>query len=239
MKAEQQQAYILHQRPYRETSLLLDVLTQKYGRLSLVAKGVKRTKRSQAGLMQLYQPLFISWSGRGDLLTLIATESAAVRHSLQGSASLCGLYLNELIIRLLALHDPAEMVYLAYRQALIQLADIGNNEIVLRLFEKRLLSQLGYRLNLEYEVESGQAIEDELRYYYIPESGLYRWHSAVNSTSILGRSLRQLIEEDGFDHDGLLEIKQLMRHVLQYYLGEKPLKTRQLFAELQQYTVTR
>jgi len=239
VKAEQQQAYILHQRPYRETSALLDVLTRKHGRLSLIAKGIRRTKRSQAGLIQLYQPLFLSWSGRGDLSTLTAVESAAMRHSLQGNASLCGLYLNELILRLLVEHDPAEMIFLAYQQALIRLAETDNHEFVLRLFEKQLLSQLGYGLNLEYEVESGHAIEDELRYYYIPESGLYRWHSAVNSYSISGRSLRQFIEETDFDNNGLLETKQLMRQVLHYYLGDKPLKTRQLYAELQQYTETK
>lgn len=237
MKIEHQQAYILHQRPYRETSLLLDVLTQKHGRISLIAKGVRRRKRSQTGLLQAYQPLLISWIDRGDLFTLTSMESAAASHQLRGNASLCGMYINELLIRMLAAHDPAETVFLAYQQALTQLAGMGNQEVTLRLFEKQLLIQLGYGLNLGWEAETGEAIEDRISYYYIPESGLYRWKKGMNGHPISGRSLRQLSEEIDFDSSGLLEIKQLMRHVFRFYLGDKPLKTRQLFAELQQYTV--
>ncbi len=232
MKPKLDQAYILHQRPYRETSLLLDVFSREQGIRRLVAKGVRNKKRSQAGLLQAYQPLWLSWVGRTELQTLTTSESAGPRHQLQGNASLCGLYLNELLLRLLASHDPAEKIFQLYADTLGQLADKTETEIVLRLFEKKLLDALGYGLALTAESDTHIAREDATQYYYQPNEGLRRWHAGAPAAKISGRALRQLDEETGFDATGLLEIKQLMRGIIQFYLGDKPLKSRQLFAEM-------
>lgn len=229
-------AFILHQRPYRETSLLLDVFSEQYGRSSLVAKGVRNKKRNQSGALQVYQPLLLSWIGRGALQTLTHVETAEPRYILKAESALCGLYLNELLVRLLPLHEAEPGIFKAYQQALLGLQQEENTEVVLRLFEKRLLSHLGYGLVLNSEVENGLPIEGEQRYYYQPDSGLYRWQSHLKCGSISGRSLQHLLNESDFDQQSLQEIKQLMRTVIHYYLDGKPLKSRQLFAELKQYS---
>ena len=233
MKSKLDQAYILHQRSYRETSLLVDLFCREQGVRRLVAKGVRGKKRSQAGLLQAYQPLWVSWVGRGELQTLTASESAGPRHELSGHANLCGLYLNELLLRLLAIHDPAENIFELYENTLGKLTDKIDTEITLRLFEKQLLNELGYGLALMQENDTDLALDDETQYYYQPNEGLRRWHAGAPATKISGRSLRLLADEKNFDAVSLLEIKRMMRGIIQFYLGSKPLKTRQLFVEMQ------
>lgn len=236
MNIEHKSAFILHQRPFRESSVLLDVFSEQHGRSSLIAKGVRNKKRSQSGLLQLYQPLFLTWVGRGDLQTLTDAEIAAPRYILKAESALCGLYINELMVKLLPLHEPEPDIFKAYQQALSGLQQGENTEIILRLFEKRLLSHLGYGLVLDSEAENNQPIEEEQYYYYQPESGLYRWQSNLSYSAISGRSLQHLFNEADFDQQSLHEIKQLMRTVIHYYMDGRPLKSRQLFAELKQYS---
>ncbi len=224
--------FILHQRPYRETSLLLDVLSQQFGRVSLIAKGVRKQKRSQMGLYQLYQPLLIAWTGRGELQTLTQLETMAPRYILQAESALCGLYINELMVKLWPLHVAEEGIFSIYQDALESLQKKENTQSALRLFEKRLLSQLGYGLVLDREFESGELIEEEHQYYYQADAGLVRWHPGQRQAAISGRSLQHLTNETDFDAKSLQEIKQMMRSVLNFYLGGKPLQSRQLFTEL-------
>ena len=231
-------AFVLHQRPYRENSLLLDVLTEQYGRIKLVAKGVKKYKRSHIADFQLYQPLLLSWFGRGELQTLSSSEVAEPRYILQAEAALCGLYLNELLIKLLPLHDAEAALFKAYQVALLRLQDVENNndsQIALRLFEKTLLTELGYGLTIEHDSETGQAIKAEQQYYYQADEGLKCWQGEPQQAIISGRSLLHLSTEQGFDPQSLVEIKQLMRTVIHFYLGGKPLKSRQMFTEMQHY----
>jgi len=225
----------LHQRPYRESSVLLDVFSQQYGRVTLIAKGVRKNKRNQSGLLQLYQPLLLSWTGRGDLPILTSIETDKPRYILQAEASLCGLYVNELIVKLLPLNVPESEVFEAYQQILFHLQQGDKIEIELRLFERKLLSHLGYGLVLEHEVETGQKIDQEQRYIYQADSGLYRVQHNEQQASISGRSLQHLVDEQGFDKESLSEIKQVMRSVIHFYLGGKPLQSRALFASMQRY----
>lgn len=236
MNTELTQSFILHKRPYRETSLLLDVFSEKAGRISLIAKGVRQKKRNQTGIYQLYQPLLVAWIGRGDLQTITTVEVFSPRYELKAEAALCGLYINELIVKLLPLNESDSDIFTAYQQALTGLQQGTNTEIVLRLFEKSLLKHLGYGLVLDSEAENALPIEDEQNYYYQPGSGLYRWNQGQNNTAISGRSLRHLLMESDFDQQSLYEIKQLMRAVIHYHLGGKTLKSRQLFTELKRYS---
>lgn len=226
----------MHQRSYRETSLLLDVFSEYHGRASLIAKGVRGKKRSQAGLLQLYQPLLLSWTGRSDLHTLTAAEVAAPRYKLKAESTLCGLYINELLVKLLPLSAPEPDIFNAYQRVLSGLQQAENTEIALRLFEKHLLTHLGYGLVLDREAGSGKAINEQQHYCYQADAGLTVWQYGHKGYSISGRSLQHLITEQDFDQQSLQEIKQLMRTVIHFYMGGKPLKSRQLFAELQQYS---
>ena len=236
MNVDLQLGFILHQRPYRETSVLLDIYSQDYGRLSILAKGVRRKKRSQAGLLQLYQPLLLSWFGRSDLQVLNAVEASGPAYLLQAESALCGLYINELMVKLLPLCETEPELFDAYQQALLGLQSGGNNEITLRLFEKHLLSHLGYGLVIEHEAETGVKIAVEESYYYVADTGLHRWQHGMRFNRISGVSLQHLIDEQGFDKTSLKEIKQLMRMVIHFYLAGAPLRSRDLFH--QQHSTT-
>ena len=225
-------AFILHQRVFRESSLLLDIVSRDYGRISLVAKGVRKQKRSQAGLLQIYQPLLLSWQGRRDLQTLTAVESNGPAYLLRGESALCGLYINELMMKLLPLGEPEVNLYIDYQKVLFGLQEALQNEITLRLFEKQLLGHLGYGLVLDQDVETGESIDKGKDYYYVADAGLYRWQSGQERNRISGRSLQHLVTEQGFDEKSLNEIKQLMRMVIHFYLGDKPLRSRELFSQL-------
>jgi len=235
LKVDLTSAYILHQRPYRETSVLLDVFSQAHGRVSLLAKGVRNKKRSQQGNFQLYQPLLLSWIGRGELHTVNASEVMGPRYLLKENSALCGLYLNELLVKLLPVNEPEPAIFNAYQLALEGLQAGRTNEVVLRLFEKRLLTQLGYGISLDYEAISGDKIVEHQHYYYQPDVGLLLWQQGLNRATISGRSVQHLNSESEFDEESLQEIKQLMRTVINHYLGGKPLQSRQLFAQLQTY----
>ena len=225
-------AFILHQRVFRESSFLLDIFSRDHGRISLVAKGVRKQKRSQAGLLQIYQPLLLSWQGRRDLQTLTAAETNGPAYLLRAESALCGLYINELMMKLLPLGESESNLYMDYQKALFGLQEALQNEITLRLFEKQLLSHLGYGLVLDQDVETGEPIDDGKDYYYVADEGLYCWQTGQQRNRISGRSLQHLVTEQDFDEKSLNEIKQLMRMVIHFYLGDKPLRSRELFSQL-------
>lgn len=225
-------AFILHQRVFRESSFLLDIFSRDHGRISLVAKGVRKQKRSQAGLLQIYQPLLLSWQGRRDLQTLTAAETNGPAYLLRAESALCGLYINELMMKLLPLGESESNLYIDYQKALFGLQEALQNEITLRLFEKQLLSHLGYGLVLDQDVETGEPIDDGKDYYYVADEGLYCWQTGQQRNRISGRSLQHLVTEQDFDEKSLNEIKQLMRMVIHFYLGDKALRSRELFSQL-------
>ena len=225
-------AFILHQRVFRESSFLLDIFSRDHGRISLVAKGVRKQKRSQAGLLQIYQPLLLSWQGRRDLQTLTAVEPNGPAYLLRAESALCGLYINELMMKLLPVGESESDLYIDYQKALFGLQEALQNEITLRLFEKQLLSHLGYGLVLDQDVETGEPIDDGKDYYYVADEGLYCWQTGQQRNRISGRSLQHLVTEQDFDEKSLNEIKQLMRMVIHFYLGDKPLQSRELFSQL-------
>jgi len=225
-------AFILHQRVFRESSFLLDIFSRDHGRISLVAKGVRKQKRSQAGLLQIYQPLLLSWQGRRDLQTLTAVEPNGPAYLLRAESALCGLYINELMMKLLPVGESESDLYIDYQKALFGLQEALQNEITLRLFEKQLLSHLGYGLVLDQDVETGEPIDDGKDYYYVADEGLYCWQTGQQRNRISGRSLQHLVTEQDFDEKSLNEIKQLMRMVIHFYLGDKPLRSRELFSQL-------
>lgn len=227
-------AFVLHHRPFRETSLLVDALTRDYGRISLVARGMRQPRKRQANVLQLFQPLWLSWYGYGELLTLGQAETADSAFRLVGKASLCGLYMNELLVRLLPIQEAEPAIYDAYETALHDLQQGEPEQVVLRLFEKRLLTHIGYGLVLTHEADSQTLIEDDVNYHYLPDSGPKKQLNSGKTPSIKGRSLRHLHEETGFDDASLKEIKTMMRTVINFYLGGRPLHSRQLFAGLNQ-----
>ncbi len=223
--------FVLHRRPYRDTSLLVEAFSPEYGRVGLVARGAASGRSRRAALLQPFSPLLLSWSGRGELATLTSVEADGTPISLSGGTLYSGFYLNELLTRLLQRHEPHPQLFAVYRLALQQLADGDDAEWALRLFERELLSELGYGLML-LEDAQGAVIESGCDYCYHLEHGPL---PAVDGQClrIAGRSLLALggrgAETDRRDATVLNDCKRLMRAALRLYLGEKPLASRELF----------
>ncbi len=231
---ECQLAYILHTRPYRETSFLCELFTVDYGRISVVAKGVRRAKSRGRGLLQPFIPLMISCVGRGPLLTLTDFDAVGVAPMLTGRRVVSAFYLNELLFRLIHHEDPNPDLFFCYQAALSELEKTMEVQIVLRLFEKSLLKMLGYELQLVKEVGTGKPLNPEEVYRFDPASGPVLVETGdfaigVKSQDVFkGKSLLALAAGVLNDIAVLGDLKRLMRLALAPHLGSKPLESRKL-----------
>ncbi|NNL94868.1 MAG: DNA repair protein RecO [Xanthomonadales bacterium] len=226
----QQPSYVLHVRAFRETSLLLEMLSRDHGRIALVARGARRPKSRLRGILQPFRPLLSSWTARSELGTLTVAEQVAAPPALAGESLYCGLYLNELLIRLLHRNDPHADVFERYRSTLAELSSGVSPQPVLRLFEKHLLESVGYGLILDHESGTGLAIHPDARYDYRPGEGPVRLASAtpVGSNTVSGNAL-QALDSEQLDEHVLPELRSLMRRIIGYHLGDKPLVSAALF----------
>lgn len=243
-----QPAYLLHQRAYRDTSVILDVLTPEFGRVALVAKGVRQEKSKLKGVLRLFQPLVLSWTARGEMGTLTGAEAQGRALQLQPDVLPCGFYLNELLQKLLHQHDPHIELFSHYDETQRQLAAIpavaddphltaDRNKTVqayLRHFEVSLLQTLGYALLMDRDFQSHDAIVAEQDYLYRIDAGPYRSSNHTESESdvnVSGATLLALAARTlspASDDVTFRQAKRLMRVVLDHYLGHKPLHSRQL-----------
>jgi DNA repair protein RecO (recombination protein O) len=235
MKVTLQPAYVLYLRPYRETSALVEVFTQDYGRVGLVAKGVRQRRSKIIGLLQPFRPLLLSWAGRGDLVTLTGAEVTAREPPLAGEGLICAFYLNELLLRLLSRHDPFETLFSIYAHSLLSLVNPQQRQQALRLFERDLLTHLGYEPLLKYEADTHRPVEAEQWYSYQLEKGPGRLQlEDLEGMKIRGRTLLDLAQGRLADPVSLREAKCLLRWLLSFYLGNKPLNSQNLLKELRQ-----
>ncbi len=223
-------AFVLHTRPWRETSLIVDVLTRHHGRIGLVARGARRQTSSLKTRLIPFQPLTLSWFGKSQLRTLHAAEWQGGGLMLRGHALMCGFYLNELLLRLLPDGDAHEGLFDLYAVTLSALNADNEVEPVLRRFELDLLSELGYAQPLGH-LDNNDALQPGNRYSYTLGHGVTAWQR--DTPGYLGKTLLDLASGDLSDPITLAEGKILMRSLLAYYLGDKPLATRQLLIDLQ------
>jgi len=224
--------FVLHQRAFRNTSQLVDVLTPKYGRIGLVARGSRRSGGNRA-LLQPFVPLRLSWLRRGELGRLTAIEAAHTPFVLSGERLLAGFYINELVLRMLARGDPNAAAYSCYSRCLDELAGQSNVARSLRLFELEFLHALGYGLNLECDASSGEPIQPDGCYVFEPESGPRAVVSASEQRmAYSGRELISLRSQSLDDRDSLRAARHLLERVLSVYLGERPLRSRLVFRDI-------
>ncbi len=232
MRVTLQPAFVLHSRPYRDTSALVELFTAEHGRLSVVARGARRQgkKGGRGGLLQPFVPLLASFSGRAELKTLGALESAGPPLVLAGERVFSGLYVNELLVRLLHRHDPHPQLFAAYSDALRALAGDAEQDTVLRPFELLLLRELGYTLALDVDGQSGAAIDPGAHYQFHPEQGLVAVAGAAprGVATYAGGDLLLLAAGD-FGGPARATAKYLLREVLRHHLGDAPLRSRELF----------
>jgi len=223
-------AFVLHTRPWRETSLIVDVLSRHHGRLGLVARGARRQSSALKARLIPFQPLMLSWFGKSSLRTLHSAEWQGGDLNLRGHAVMCGFYLNELLLKLLPEGDAHEALFDRYQTTLATLNQPGEVEPVLRRFELDLLSALGYAQPLGHTAE-GEDLCESVRYSYQPEQGIVPAQPGI--PTYLGRTLLDLAQGDLTHPPSLAEGKMLMRALLAHYLEDKPLATRQLLIDLQ------
>ena len=227
MRIELQPAFVLHRRPYRNTSLLVDVLSRDYGRISMVARGASGPRSRLKALVQPFLPLLLSWSGRGELSNLTTVEQTGSAIRIPAKRMLSGFYINELLLRLLHPHDPYPL-FDGYHKTLQDLAEAEHEEPVLRIFEKHLLAELGYGLLLDSEAPSNNPIESTKKYRYILEQGPTAVESSGTGIMLSGKALLALHRESFDDSVVLREVKRLTRAALDLRLQGRPLKTRAL-----------
>ncbi len=228
-----QPAYVLHSRPFQNTSLLVDFFTLDYGLVRAVARGARREKSKFRSLLQSFQPLLASFSGRSEVKTLTGLECNLAPIQLSGPRLFSAMYLNELLTRLLQNQEEHRALYRNYQDALIKLQGKSEMEPVLREFELKLLAELGYALNLEQDCVSHEPIEATSSYRFTPDVGFELSAEAGIREQVadeyLGAHLLALGRLQLADQAVANSAKRLLRQALAAHLGDKPLHSRQLF----------
>ena len=229
-------AWLLHTRPFRDSSLLLDFLTLEQGRVSAIARGARSTRSKKRFALQSFVPLQIVLSGKGELQTLAGSEPAAPGLWLQGERLFAGMYLNELLVKLLPQHEAEPALFRVYADTLAALAG-GNADLEpqLRMFELRLLESLGYGIALDVDAESGEAIEAQGWYHLEIDRGFVKriGEKAPAGDEIIrlfpGHELLRIESGDFAAASTRQYAKRMLRQVLQSHLGGKTIASRTFF----------
>jgi len=227
-----QPAFILQHRRYRETSLIMDVLTRDFGRISVLAKGVRRARSKTAGLLQPFIPLAISYVGKAELKILTDVEITQPYLELKGAAFYCGYYINELIGCFLHQYDPHPELFSHYGYCLIGLLDPTKTEAALRNFELHLINNAGYGVQLDHDFQNKRPVEPLKKYLFDVERGPIE----AENGSFSGKALCAISLREFTDPQVLSEAKRLMRVVIDFYLQGKPLKSRTMMNNLIKHT---
>jgi len=231
-RADHEAGFVLHTYAYKETSLIVEAFTRKFGRVSLLARGARRPRSAMRGVLLSFQALSLSWSASTELGNLSGAEWSAALRPLRGRGLMCGFYLNELLLRLLAREDPHEALFDYYDAALLRLAAGTDLASILRNFEKRMLAELGYAPVLERDAAS-QPIDPAARYVYEPERGpMLLKNSISRDSSVSGQTLLDVAADDYGRAETRDEARTLMRSLITQRLHGQELHTRMILRDL-------
>lgn len=234
-RIDDESAYVLHGYPFKETSLIVEVMSRNHGRVALVARGARQPRSALRGVLVAFQPLELGWFGQAELRTLAKAEWQGGHPLLSGQALLCGYYLNELLLKLLPRDDPHPSLFECYGEALAALSGGQPQQPVLRRFEKALLRELGYGLTLDRNADSGEQIDPARHYIYIIERGPVPAESAGgDGVAVSGEVLLAMASDDWSAAETLAQGKLMMRRLIQHYLGGQALQSRRVFIDLQE-----
>ena len=235
-RVQQEPAWVLHHRPFRDSSRIVDVLSRQYGRLSLVARGSRSARSKLKGILRPFMPLRISWVAKTELGTLTGAELGGQPTMLLGDALLSGYYLNELLLKLLHRHDPQPDIFALYGEAIAALAARQDISRVLRRFEIELLRLIGYALNLQFEARTQAPIDATEKYQYVPEQGAIRIddQQPKHDTHVIysGAALLSIGRMELDDDRVLRDANRLLRDVITFHLGGRELNSRKVLIEL-------
>lgn len=234
-RVDNETAFLLHSYPWRETSLIVEMFSRAHGRVPMVAKGARRTGSALRGVLMAFQPLELTWSGKGEVKTLHSASWQGGQALLGGIGLLCGYYLNELLLRLLPREDAHPVLFERYAETLARLAAGQAHEPLLRCFELDLLREIGYGPSLDCDAESGAALQADVNYLYLPERGALELGAELGEVpGIPGRVLLAMAAGDFSATETLAHAKGLMRRLIQYHLGGQALESRRILMELQE-----
>lgn len=230
-----QPGFVLHSYPYRETSLIVDVLTRSHGRIALVAKGAKRPHSALRGVLQTFQPLALSWVGKSEVRTLTSAEWLGGMPPLGGDALLCGFYANELLVKFCARDDAHQKLFDHYVLTLTRLAHNEPAVQVLRSFERVLLRETGYAMVFDKTSDTREPVSADVSYAFDPERGVRTIRQGETSPwpIVSGQTLLDMERDDYQRAATAAQSRNLMRFVLNYHLGGAALNTRQILIDLQ------
>ena len=231
-RVQQQPAFILHHRPFRDTSQILDVLTRDHGKVAVVARGSRGSKSRLAGVLRPFLPLRVSWVAKSDLGTLTGAEAAGAPGNLRGDALLSAYYVNELMLHFLHRHDPQPEIYELYTEVISRLGSSDNVASILRAFELELLGLLGYAVSLDKQAGTHQDVEPERNYEYRVEQGPVPVDRAEGSLVFDGETLLAIGAGRFDDADVLRAANRLLREVIAHHLGGKELRSRKVLLEV-------
>ena len=221
-------AFVLHTRAFKETSLIVEILSKEFGRIAFTAKGARRPRSSLRGMLLPFQSLQATWSGRQELKTLHNIEWSNAFLTIEGDALVCGFYLNELIMRLVPKDDPYPKLYDFYNNTIQELTSNKFLSVTLRRFELRLLQELGYQVPLNKDIHGG-IIDPDKKYFYQVESGPSFNRTFNDQIPVAGKTLLDMAADNYEDIKTERQSKQLMRYLINHYIGDKPLHSKQLF----------
>ena len=232
-RAANEEAFVLHRRAFRDTSQIVEIFSRDYGRLSLVARGVRAARSRLRGTLQPFAPLAMSWSIRGDLGNLYTAEPAGPAHPLDGDSLLAGFYVNELILTLTHRHDPHPEIYALYRSVLTGLGDGTALEPLLRRFELCLLERLGYGMDFLRSDPDGSEVRDDERYRVDPASGVSRAERGESGRLVFaGAELRRIARLELDDRSTCLAARRITRAAIDQCLDGRELKTRRVMLQI-------
>jgi DNA repair protein RecO (recombination protein O) len=229
-RVDHEAGYVLHTYAYKESSLIVETFTERHGRVSLLARGARRPRSAMRGVLLAFHPLRFGWSGSGELATLMNAEWSGALRPLAGRGLMCGFYLNELVLRLLPRDDPHEALFEAYGETLAALSAGGNLFAVLRCFEKRLLAELGYALQLEHDAQTGAPIDPSRSYAYEPDRGPVP--ALSGDMLVRGQTLLDVAADHYGNPQTRDEARTLMRTLITQRLHGQVLHTRTVLMEL-------
>ncbi|SET12508.1 DNA repair protein RecO [Thorsellia anophelis] len=226
-----QRAFVLHSKPFSESSLLVSLFCEKQGSVTVLAKGARSRRSPQKGNLQPFTPLLVRYTGKGEVKTLTGIEAISLSLPLSTTYLYSGFYLNELILRVLEHNTDCSELFLAYLNSLQQLAlQADHIESILRRFELTLLKHLGYGVDFLHCAGSGQPVSESMSYIYYPEKGFIA-SLMKKRESFTGYELLALANQSFPDELTRLAAKRFTRMALRPYIGSKPLKSRELFTQ--------
>ena len=230
-----QPSWVLHQRPYRDTSSIIDIFSRDFGRISIVAKGSRSPKSKFRGLLRPFLPMNLSWYSGKNLGNLTDIEVTEKPYNLTGDSLLSAYYLNELIIKFLLKDDSQVEIYDLYSRTISSLIQARDIAPILRIFELEFLRLIGYGLNLNFEAGTEFPVKSNLFYEYKPDVGLVISESKDKPYVFGGADIKAINQRDFQSNKTIKTANKLLKSIITYHLDGRQLKTRKVLEELRRF----